>query len=115
MNLSGQGVVPETSAITYIQGVRASGSRTDIQHPSRQYAIGRRGSTRATPAFPASLAFQRIHLTAWTRFVVHPCVEHAMLYAEASDPAVLPLIEEMAPEDGSVCYPYGIHRWFALF
>src|SRR5436305_321786 len=49
MNLSGHGVVPETRAITYIQGVRASGSRTDIQHPTSQYAIGRRGSTRGMP------------------------------------------------------------------
>src|SRR5690349_12380704 len=80
MNLSGQGVLPEARAITYVQSVHASGIRTDSEHPSSQYAVGRRGITRGTPEFLACLALQGIHLTARTCFVVHTCVEHAMLY-----------------------------------
>src|SRR5260370_41737986 len=102
MNLSRNGMMPETRAVTYIEGIHSSGIRTDIEHTIGQYAVSRRCITRGTPEFLSCLTLQGIHLTTWTCFVVHACVEHAMLYPDTVDPAVLPIVEAVAPKDGSI-------------
>src|SRR5438034_9303789 len=102
MNLSGDGVMPDTRAIAYVKGVHSSGIRTDIEHTIGQCAVSRRRITRGTPEFLACLSLQGIYLTAWTCFVVHACVEHSIFYLEVVVLAVLPIIEELATRYRSI-------------